>query len=196
MKLADKECRREDFIIITGGPGAGKTTLLDEMHKNGYKYVAEVARDIIQTQVSTKGDALPWADTEKYRDLMLDKSLESYFSAPSNSSKRILFFDRGIPDVLAYSNLINLVVTKKLELATRKYRYNPHVFILPPWQEIYKTDNERVQDFAEAVKTYKFISETYEKLGYKLIVVPRMGVKQRIDFILKRISCLLKTRRD
>jgi predicted ATPase len=196
LKLTETKCKREDFIIITGGPGAGKTTLLNEMHRSGYKYVPEVARNIIQKQVSTRGDALPWADTKKYRDLMLDKSIESYLSVLPHSSNRMLFFDRGIPDVLAYSKLINLVASEELELATRRYQYNTHVFVLPPWAEIYKTDSERVQDFEDAVKTYKFISETYEQLGYKLIEVPKMGVKQRVVFILKSISCLLKTTSD
>ncbi|AZS15417.1 AAA family ATPase [Paenibacillus lutimineralis] len=43
----------DDFIIITGGPGAGKTTLLYEIQKNGYSFIPEVAREIIQTQVSS-----------------------------------------------------------------------------------------------------------------------------------------------
>lgn len=105
---------RDDFIIITGGPGAGKTTLLDELQKNNHRYVPEVARKIIQTQISSNGDALPWGNVTNYRDLMLDQSIEGYLSALSNPSNQPLFFDRGIPDTLTYSDLINIPTSKKL----------------------------------------------------------------------------------
>ena len=35
------------------------------------------------------------------------------------------------------------------------WRYNKSIFILPPWQEIYETDNERKQDWEEAVLTFE-----------------------------------------
>ncbi len=63
--MIDNHLFRGDFIIITGGPGSGKTTLLDELQENNYKYIPEVAREIIQTQVSSMGDALPWKNVKK-----------------------------------------------------------------------------------------------------------------------------------
>jgi predicted ATPase len=103
---------RDDFIVITGGPGAGKTTLLKGLEECGYGYVPEVARDIIRKQVSINGDALPWGDKVKYRDLMLDKSIESY-RLTLNESTNFLFFDRGIPDTLAYSKLISIPIFRR-----------------------------------------------------------------------------------
>lgn len=185
--MADSNLFRGDFIIITGGPGSGKTTLLDEIQKNDYNYVPEVAREIIQTQVSSEGDALPWKNIKKFRDLMLDKSIESYLSALMNPLKQPLLFDRGIPDTLAYTHLNNIPISEKLELATRRYKYNKKVFILPPWKDIYKTDHERKQDFEEAVATYKIMFETYKQLGYELIEVPKMRVEERASFIIKNV---------
>ncbi|MDG0872499.1 ATP-binding protein [Paenibacillus thiaminolyticus] len=83
---------RDDFVIITGGPGAGKTTLLQEMQRQDYPYVPEVAREIIQAEMSSNGDALPWRNATKYRDIMLEKSIESYHAAQSNDPGRLLFF--------------------------------------------------------------------------------------------------------
>ncbi|QGG51826.1 AAA family ATPase [Lysinibacillus pakistanensis] len=185
--MIDNHLFRGDFIIITGGPGSGKTTLLDELQENNYKYIPEVAREIIQTQVSSMGDALPWKNVKKYRDLMLDRSIESFISALSNPQNKPLFFDRGIPDTLAYTQLINLPISKKLESATRKYMYNKRVFILPPWKDIYKTDSERKQDFEEAVATYKIMFETYKHLGYELIKVPKLSVEERASFITENV---------
>lgn len=186
--MLENKFLRDDFIVITGGPGAGKTTLLYEIQKNGHSFVPEVAREIIQTQVSANGDALPWKNTTKYRDLMLNESIESFLLALTHPPGQKLFFDRGIPDTLAYSNLINIPISEKLESEARKYRYNKQVFILPPWEEIYKTDHERIQDFEEAVATYKILVETYKKLDYELIEVPKISVKQRVNFILHKVG--------
>lgn len=182
-----KECTflRNDFVIITGGPGAGKTTLLKEMQRFGYPYVPEVAREIIQEEMSSNGDALPWRNAIKYRDIMLEKSIESYHAAQSNDPGRLLFFDRGIPDTLAYSYLIDAPASEELESAARNYRYNKQVFILPPWEEIYQTDRERVQDFKEAQATYEIMYKTYQRLEYELMVVPKLPVEQRAEFVLK-----------
>lgn len=60
---------------------------------------------------------------------------------------------------------------------------NKKVFNLPPWKEIYQTDTERKQDFAEAVKTFEV-----SKLDYKLIEVPKLIVEARAEFIIEEIS--------
>lgn len=186
--MTDHALFRNDFIVITGGPGAGKTTLLNELQRSGYPYVSEVAREIIQAEVSSDGDALPWKNAIKYRDLMLDRSIESYHTALSNRMGYLLFFDRGIPDTLAYSYLIHAPISERLESAVQKYRYNKQVFILPPWKEIYQTDSERVQDFEEALATYHILFETYKQLDYELIVVPKLSVDQRAAFVLGHVG--------
>lgn len=170
-----------NFYIFTGGPGAGKTSLLNELEARGYQCIPEVARTIIQEQVSDAGDALPWADTGKYAELMLIRSIRD-FRGNSTLTTPCLF-DRGIPDTLAYCTLVGQEMNKELVNEALSYRYNPIVFILPPWQEIYHTDSERKQDFQLAVETFRRIEETYSMLGYELIQVPRLPVSQRADFV-------------
>ncbi|MFD0710826.1 AAA family ATPase [Paenibacillus sp. GCM10027626] len=182
--MNDHQMINEQFIIITGGPGAGKTTLLHEMKRRGQRYVPEVAREIIQSEISLNGDALPWKNTTKYRDRMLDHSIESYLEAMAQPKDHRLFFDRGIPDTLAYSKLISIPISNKLAAAVQNYRYCKQVFILPPWEEIYHTDHERLQGFDEAVATYRIMVETYTELGYELIEVPKLDVGQRADFVI------------
>jgi predicted ATPase len=63
------------LVVISGGPGAGKTALIEELRRRGYSCSSEVARQIIQEQMSVGGDALPWADRERYARLMLDRSV-------------------------------------------------------------------------------------------------------------------------
>lgn len=178
------------LFIITGGPGSGKTTLLEELEKKGFQYIPEVARQIIMEQMNTGGVALPWKDAETYTKLMLSRSIET-FSANADT-KRILFSDRGIPDTAAYARLIKSGAEKEAREAASIYRYNPAVFILPPWEEIYQTDTERKQTFEEAVDTYDILCETYTQLAYQLNNIPRLPIKQRADFVLATLRELLK----
>lgn len=173
-------------FIITGGPGTGKTTLIEELKQKGYNCVDEVARQIIKEQVLNNGEALPWKDQEKYTFLMLERSVDTFLKNKDNSS--VTFFDRGIPDTLAYAHIIQLEIPAELTEAVRKYRYNPIVFILPSWEEIYKTDSERKQTFVESIEVYNTLKRTYQDCGYQLVEVPKLKVKERVDFILSVIE--------
>jgi predicted ATPase len=62
------------------------------------------------------------------------------------------------------------------------------VFLLPPWQEIYQSDEERYENFEQAKLIYNHLKETYENYGYELIEVPQGRLENRILFILEAIS--------
>jgi predicted ATPase len=176
----------QNLFVITGGPGAGKTTLLLELQKRGFHCVPEVARQIIQEQIETGGTALPWADRRRYTNLMLQRSIDSYRQNASNN--RPIFFDRGIPDTLSYAHLIGLTQTAPIVLACEQLRYAPQVFIAPPWKEIYDTDAERKQDFAEAERTHEVILRTYRDCGYEPVELPKSSADQRARFVLTAIG--------
>ena len=58
------------------------------------------------------------------------------------------------------------------------------MFIFPPWREIYETDAERRQDWAEAERTFDLILSILPTLGYLPVVVPKADVATRAAFIL------------
>ncbi|EEZ86781.1 hypothetical protein VME_33610 [Vibrio harveyi 1DA3] len=72
--------------------------------------------------------------------------------------------------------------------ACQRIRYANPVFIFPPWEAIFANDEERKQDFAEAVRTYQSMVAAYHQYGYELIEVPTMSIEQRVDFILERLK--------
>jgi predicted ATPase len=174
-----------NLIVVSGGPGAGKTTVLKELAGRGYPFAPEVARQIIQEQVRSGGTALPWRDRESYARLMLERSIESYLA--NTPTPHLMFSDRGIPDTLCYARLIGLANQKPVLEACRQFRYAPTVFLAPPWKEIYETDSERKQDFAEAETTFEEMVRIYRKCGYATFVLPKTEPSGRADFILQQI---------
>jgi predicted ATPase len=172
--------------MISGGPGAGKTTLLDELAKLCFACVPEVARQIIQEQMQANGTALPWADQEAYTHLMLHRSIEGYLEHASLPGP--VFSDRGIPDTLCYARLIGLADQSAIKDACQRYRYAPLVFLAPPWKEIYTTDNERKQDFAEAEGTFHQMAEVYWECGYQTIELPKSSPSARAEFVLRQLK--------
>ena len=171
-------------IVITGGPGAGKTSLIDALERRGFPRTFEAGRAIIQGQVDVGGTALPWADREAYARLML--AMDSCIHTGAEILSGAVFFDRGVPDVVGYLRLCGLPIPEDLAAAVLALRYDPLVFIAPPWPEIFVNDAERKQDFAEAIRTHAVMAQVYAELGYTLVELPRVSVEDRVDFVLER----------
>ncbi len=174
---------KENLFVITGGPGAGKTTIIQELQRRNFVTVPEIARQIIQEQVLTNGNALPWADTGTYTELMLSRSIDSFLALDSCCVPA--FCDRGIPDTLCYARIIKYPGIRTVELACQQFRYNRRVFLLAPWKKIYKTDTERKQTFAEAIQVYQQMKRVYAECDYQVCEVPIGPVSARTDFILR-----------
>lgn len=179
--------KKVKLFVITGGPGVGKTTLLNALGKQGFSVVMEDARRIIQEQIQNDGEGVPWKNKIYYAQLMLAASLETYQRTIDETSSNIVFFDRGILDTICYMKMENIPITEEMNNLVCAHTYNRKVFILPPWEEIYATDNERKQTWEEAVLTFDKMKQTYLEYGYEVIEVPKNSVECRCEFILRHI---------
>lgn len=177
--------KNPNLFVVTGGPGAGKTTVLLELEKRGFRFAPEVARQIIKEQMRMGGQALPWADRNLYTNLMLERSIQSY--REHTPASKPTFSDRGIPDTLGYALMIGLSQLAPIRSACAEYRYAPIVFHAPAWREIYTTDTERKQDFAEAERTSEQIAQIYRECGYNVVEIPRLAQAARADYIVKQL---------
>jgi predicted ATPase len=73
--------------------------------------------------------------------VLLSWELRSYRAALEQNGP--VFFDRGVPDTLDYLRLTGLPVPDHIRNAAQRFRYASHVFIAPPWREIFWQDCER-----------------------------------------------------
>jgi predicted ATPase len=179
-----QDCDR--FFILTGGPGSGKSSLIDALERLGYSRSIEAGRGIIQDQVDIGGQALPWRDRVLFAELMLSWEMRSYHLAQQHPGA--VFFDRGVLDVAGYLRMSGLPVAPHVVKAAEEFRYNRRVFVAPPWKEILHPDQERKQDFDEAVRTYDALTATYKEFGYELVEVPRVSVEERVRFVLGKVG--------
>lgn len=112
--------------------------------------------------------------------------MRSYHLAEQSTGA--VFFDRGVVDVVGYLRLMDLAIPKYMQNAVEIFRYNPQVFVAPPWEAIYAKDRERKQDFREAVRTYEAIIATYRENRYQLIELPLVSVEERMRFVFESLG--------
>jgi predicted ATPase len=172
---------KPNFHVLTGGPGVGKTTLLRHLARLGELTVGENARAVIREEAKTGGQGLPWLDNERFVALTSARDVAD-FDARTDETRRV-FFDRGLMDMVGCNGA---VPSGALLEAVRTRRYNPTVFVFPPWREIYATDAERRQDWDEAERTFERVCTQLPTLGYEPLVVPIGTVEERAAFVLAR----------
>lgn len=171
--------------IITGGPGSGKSTLLNALSNAGYNCFEEISRIIIQEQHAKGGNKLPWNDLEGFAQICYQRMNIQLDESPN---AEICFYDRALPDIIAYMRRGQLPVPKNFY--ERCTNYNPLVFIAPPWEEIFVNDDERPESYQDSVEIFQFLQNTYKELNFKVIQLPRCSVKSRVDFIHSHINSL------
>lgn len=169
--------------IITGGPGSGKSSLLNALIDKEYKGFEEISRIVIREQHEINGDKLPWKNLAAFAEICFERMSKQLRDC---NSKNYCFYDRGIPDIIAYVRRGGLKVPEKYY--EKSNQYNSIVFIAPPWQEIFINDAERPESFDDSMEIYQFLKETYNELGFQTIELPKVSIKERVKFIENYLS--------
>lgn len=169
-------------VLLIGGPSTGKTTLIKELHKRGYPCLEEVSREVTKAAQNQGIEQLFVTEPLLFSELLLRARI-AQFDEAGRASSDVVFIDRGIPDTVAYMDFVEQVYTDEFTHACHTYIYDA-VYILPPWEAIHTTDEERYEDFAHAQKLQISLIKTYTHFGYSPIEVPIGPVEDRAQFVL------------
>ncbi|HSI68768.1 MAG TPA: ATP-binding protein [Gillisia sp.] len=172
-------------IVITGGPGTGKSSVIKHLELMGHICFHEVSREIT---AAAQKEGITQLFLEKpilFSEKLLEARVIQHKEATVAEGTAV-FLDRGIPDVVAYMEYFGTNYPEKFHHACRNHNYD-RIFLLPPWEDIYITDNERYESFEQALLIHDYLKKTYLSYGYEPMEVPKSSIENRSDFILNNI---------
>ncbi len=167
--------------VITGAPGAGKSTLLAEIAHAGIATYPEVARAILKSPGGMEMRA------ERPLEFAM-AMLEAEYYAWNAAEGALAFYDRGFPDIAGFLDVEGLTIPSALDRVCRELRYTGPVFRARPWREIYTPDDERIQNWEEAVESDAAVSAAWKRYRYDLIDLPLTDPQDRAAFVLDMIK--------
>ena len=167
------------WSVITGAPCSGKTAVIQMLEQRGYKVVHEVARAYIDNELM-RGKTLAEIKADEWafeRHILMEKvRIESTLK-----KDEIIFFDRGVPDSIAYYKLNGLDSVEPFQ-KSGEVRYQ-NVFLFERLR--FLTDPVRSEDEKTALRLNRLIEESYQSLGYEIIHVPLLSVEERTALVLE-----------
>lgn len=180
-------------IVVTGAPGTGKTSLINSLEAVGYHCFHEIIRSMTAAAKNNPqskpmvSNPLAFVDNPLRFNQTLLKGRLQHFNDAKKLTGDICFYDRGMPDVLAYMDFFEQEYGPDFVTPCQNHIYDV-LFILPPWQKIYISDHERLETFEEAEKLHQHLMDTYRRFDYNPIMVPTGTVAERLNFVLDELN--------
>src|SRR5437879_3325830 len=112
--------QRDNFYVVTGCSGGGKSAIIEALKGRGFPCASEAGRTIVREQVRIGADATPWQNPLKFRELLLSRYIYLFEQIAERRSP--VFFDRGIPEGIAVSRMLNVRVPEHHRAAASIYR--------------------------------------------------------------------------
>lgn len=169
-----------NWNVLTGPPGSGKTTLVECLAKLKFATAPEAARDCILKLLAAQQGIQPFDQAQLQKDIFSTMEAREKTLDP----KDLYFFDRGLPDSLAYYRFYHLDPSAIMS-ATQQYRYNKVFYC----QELpIKNDKVRTENQSDAHLIGQYIRDAYLELGYSLIDLPSVSVEKRMEIILAHLE--------
>jgi len=175
--------------VITGGPCSGKTSLVNYLASKGYGIVPETAELIIKEQLESGGDIVPWNLLRRleFQEELISRQIYAENSISSMLGDKTYFFDRAIPDNIAY-NIFDGQKPSDYLVDTSKNQNYDCVFLLGQ-VSVYENSSIRKEDSFEAKRLSSILGEVYCDLGFEVLDVEPMGSAcERAEFIMDIIN--------
>lgn len=164
-------------ILITGCSGAGKSTLLAELARRGQDTVKEPGRRVIRAETRMGGKGRPWENAERFAKLCLKMAIADWDGVRAGT----VFYDRGVLDAALLLDRMGQADVAAGYL--KSYPYDGTVVLAPPWENLFRSDPDRRQSFADAMDEYVSITEALARLGYEARLLPEAGVAERAEWV-------------
>ena len=151
--------------------------------QRGLRVRSEIARAYVDEEI-LKGRTIQEirSDMRRSQCEILRRALASEAALPRDE---LVFFDRGVPDSLAYFRLHRIPPEPYMkQISSSKYRT---VFYLDPLDE-YQTDYARIESSGERDELAQLLWKAYSDLGLCMERVPALAKVERIDYILARVG--------
>ncbi len=169
------------WYVITGTLYSGKSAIINELAIKGFQTVPEVATTLIN---KNKLKGIPSWETRKDEALFQQKIYEMKLEVEENIPKdRIVFFDRGLPDSIAYYKFCGLDAQELEHISKDRYS---GVFFLEALSG-YEKGGLRKETPDEREIIGRFLRQAYEDLGYHVIFIPKLPIEERLDLILSNV---------
>jgi len=143
----------------------------------------DTARALIRARL--EAGLSPRPGPVEFAQRIFDADVVNYLDAPVDM---LSFFERGIVDALGMLQQSDAMGPDEIASQLARYPYNKVVFLFPPWEEIYRNDEERDQTFAESVAVFTSVKSWYGRCGYELAEVPHAPVAERVKFVMRLVA--------
>ena len=174
--------QRNKRVVISGSPGSGKTAVIEGLKNKGYSIFEEFSRSLIKDYQSRGITNLFLSAPLKFSEQLLEVREKQFIDSEKifQAKSQVVFFDRGIHDTYAY---LKAVGQENFNFKEKVYSFEYDlVFLLTPWEKIFKKDNERLENFSQAKMYYPYIKKAYS-IQHKVIELPYGSVEERVFFI-------------
>lgn len=180
--MSQIESIQTNWYVLTGAPSSGKTKTLEYLAFLGKPIIPEAARVLIDCEMS-RGRTIEQIRSNEgaFQSQIWQMKLEA---EERINPSQLTFFDRGLPDTIAYSILNNQEFSTADEIMNR-HRYRG-IFLLEPLE--FQQDYARIENRDFGLRLHTLLKSTYEDLEYPVITVPPMPIDRRAKFIIDRIS--------
>lgn len=165
-------------IVLTGTTHCGKTSLVNKLKEHGYKTIEESARNII-SQYQEQGKNIP---PENPKQFQMDIINEQKRLEDNIDYQGPIFLDRGMPDIIVFSEHFNIKLPKEYYEKAINQNYNS-VFVLEQIPS-YKKDKERFHSEKESKEIENMVYEKWRELGYEIKTVPVLTLEKRMEYVV------------
>lgn len=179
-------------VVVTGAPHSGKSTLLAELARRGHRTVPEAALGVIDALTGVAGvlGQAAWrrAWPAAFEELVSRRQRLLEAEAGPGTGTALVFLDRSLVDVLAYSRLLGIEPPAGVRDDIARAGYD-RVFLLDlvvPFSA--RSESGRTSDEARARATHALLLETYRSVGLEPQAIPLAPVTERADRLLAALG--------